>query len=147
VALDFYLGSFEQALTSTRVGSVEIKVEEEQWTLGAGERVASIRGERYELFRCLGGRRSESQIRALQWEGDIDAILPIVSRYPPKSTRSWRQSDSTHEVPGRAVGRAPDQTCRSALAGTHLSADGVGREVGQCVRTRTGNLAACSDSS
>lgn len=82
VALHFYLSSFEQALASAGVGAVEISAADEHWTLGLGETVASITAERYELFRCLGGRRSEAQVRALQWEGDVNTILPVVSRYP-----------------------------------------------------------------
>jgi uncharacterized protein (TIGR03083 family) len=82
VALDFYLISFEQALRRSLLGSVAITVRPEAWTLGEGELIASVEAGRYELFRALGGRRSESQIRALTWTGDVAAILPVVSRYP-----------------------------------------------------------------
>jgi uncharacterized protein (TIGR03083 family) len=82
VALDFYLSTFEQALARAGIGAVEISVADEHWTLGLGGTVASIRAERYELFRCLGGRRSEAQVRALEWEGDIDTVFPVVSPYP-----------------------------------------------------------------
>lgn len=82
VALDFYLISFEQALRRSRLGAVTVTVRPEEWTLGEGESIASVEGERYELFRALGGRRSESQIRALPWIGDVAKLLPVVSRYP-----------------------------------------------------------------
>jgi uncharacterized protein (TIGR03083 family) len=82
VALDFYLDSFEQALNTAGIGAVEMTVGPERWMLGAGPVVASVEAARYELFRCLGGRRSVGQIRAMPWHGDLDAILPVVSRYP-----------------------------------------------------------------
>jgi uncharacterized protein (TIGR03083 family) len=82
VALDFYLISFDETLRSEDLGAVEVSVGPEGWTLGAGPRVASVTADRYELFRCLGGRRTEAQIRAMSWNGDVDAIVPHVSRYP-----------------------------------------------------------------
>jgi hypothetical protein len=82
VALDFYLISFEQALRRSKLGSVAITVESEKWTLGEGATIATMEAPRYELFRALGGRRSQSQIRALVWTGDVSAVLPVVSRYP-----------------------------------------------------------------
>lgn len=43
-------------------------------------------GSRFEIFRTLGGRRSKAQVRALEWTGDIDRVLPVLSRYPLPST-------------------------------------------------------------
>jgi hypothetical protein len=82
VALDFYLMSFDETLCDAGAGSVELAVGEESWTLGTGARVASLRVDRFELFRALGGRRTAAQIRALPWRGGADAVAPLVSRYP-----------------------------------------------------------------
>jgi hypothetical protein len=82
VALDFYLITFEEALEHAGLGAVEISVGPEHWILGTGETIASVTADRYEAFRSLGGRRSEAQVRALPWRGDLDMILPVVSRYP-----------------------------------------------------------------
>jgi hypothetical protein len=82
VALDFYLVSFEQSLRRSGPGAVCVTVGPEAWTLGDGEPIAGIDAARYELFRALGGRRSEGQIRAMTWTGDVAAVLPFVSRYP-----------------------------------------------------------------
>jgi hypothetical protein len=30
----------------------------------------------------VGGRRSEDQIRAMDWNGDVDPIIGVLSRYP-----------------------------------------------------------------
>ena len=48
---------------------------------GAGAVVASWATGRYEMFRALGGRRSAMQIRDGTWSGDVDLIVPLVSRY------------------------------------------------------------------
>ena len=82
VALDFYLISFEQSLDEQQCGAVQLGAGEESWTLGSGAAIASVTAERFELFRSLGGRRSEAQVRALSWRGDMDAVVPIFSRYP-----------------------------------------------------------------
>lgn len=49
--------------------------------LGSGDVVASWTADRFDMFRALGGRRTEAQIRALSWTGDVDRIVPLVSRY------------------------------------------------------------------
>jgi uncharacterized protein (TIGR03083 family) len=82
VGLDFYLISFEESLVEAGIGAVEIAVGDESWTLGPAPPVASLRAERFELFRALGGRRTAAQIRALTWRGDVDSVVPLVSRYP-----------------------------------------------------------------
>ena len=81
VALDFYLDSFHETLVTAGVGSVQVRPSGDEWTLGTGEIVASWVADRYEVFRSLGGRRDEAQIRAYEWTGDVDAIVPLVSRY------------------------------------------------------------------
>jgi uncharacterized protein (TIGR03083 family) len=82
VALDFYLISFERGLREANVGAVAVAVGQERWTLGEGDVVASVSADRFELFRSLGGRRSAAQIRALRWDGDLEAVFSAVSRYP-----------------------------------------------------------------
>ncbi len=86
VALDFYLISFDETLADAEVGAVEVRVGDEAWTLGPGAPIATITAERFELLRALGGRRSESQLRAMPWRGDADAVVPLVSRYPLPAT-------------------------------------------------------------
>jgi uncharacterized protein (TIGR03083 family) len=82
VGLDCYLIEFDRALTSSQRGMVVVAVPGDEWALGAGPVVGSLRASRFEAFRVLGGRRSESQIRAMDWSGEIDAVLPVVSPYP-----------------------------------------------------------------
>jgi len=81
VALDFYLDSFHETLIEVGVGAVAVQVSGQGWELGSGAVVASWTADRYEVFRALGGRRSEAQIRALDWTGDVDRVVGLVSRY------------------------------------------------------------------
>lgn len=39
---------------------------------GAGEPTATVRADRFELFRAMTGRRSLDQIRAFEWDGDAE---------------------------------------------------------------------------
>ncbi|MDQ6697105.1 MAG: maleylpyruvate isomerase N-terminal domain-containing protein [Actinomycetota bacterium] len=82
VALDFYVDAFHEALVGAKVGSVIVRVADEEWVVGGGPAVATLTATRFEAFRCFGGRRSEQQIRALDWTGDLDAVLGSVSAYP-----------------------------------------------------------------
>jgi len=86
VALDFYLDWFHRTLKSAAVGSVAVRVADEEWVLGSGPVLATLTASRFEVFRCLGGRRSERQIRDLDWSGDLDAVLASVSPYPLPAT-------------------------------------------------------------
>ncbi len=82
VALDFYLDTFHESLLAAGVGSVAVRILGNEWVLGAGPVVASLTADRFETFRCLGGRRSEHQIRAMNWTGDLDRIVALMSPYP-----------------------------------------------------------------
>ena len=82
IGLDFYLKTFEESITAAAIGALAVRAGDEQWTLGDGEVVASLTAPRYELFRALAGRRTETEIRSMDWTGDVDAVIGIVSCYP-----------------------------------------------------------------
>jgi len=82
VALDFYLGSFEETLVEENLGALQVQVGDESWILGRGDVVASVAARRYELFRALGGRRTRTEIAGLGWSGAAEPFLGRVSRYP-----------------------------------------------------------------
>ena len=93
VATDFYLRSVEETLVTEEIGAVEVQVDGESWRLGDGDVVASVAGTRFEIFRSLGGRRTIDEIRSLDWAGDVDRVLPLLSRYPtPSATLGERVS-------------------------------------------------------
>ena len=82
VALDFYLESTDAALRGAGSDAVEIRAGGERHELGAGEIVATVAAEPFEILRALSGRRSLRQIRSLEWTGDVDSIASRLSRYP-----------------------------------------------------------------
>lgn len=52
------------------------------WCVGEGEPELEIELEPFELIRVLGSRRSEAQLRALDWKGDLDRYLPALAHLP-----------------------------------------------------------------
>ena len=83
--LDFYLDTFHETLLGSGDGSVNLRIDEsdgEKWELGSGPVVASVTAGRFDAFRCFGGRRSKAQVRAMDWTGDVDRVLDLVSPYP-----------------------------------------------------------------
>ena len=46
----------------------------ESW--GPDEAVATLTAEPFDIMRAASGRRSLDQIRAMDWSGDVDAVLP-----------------------------------------------------------------------
>ena len=52
------------------------------WDVGEGEPGLAIELEPFELIRVLGSRRSEAQLRALAWQGDLDRYLPALAHLP-----------------------------------------------------------------
>lgn len=82
VGLDYYLIELDRRLSKSHAGTVDLAVAGEDWSLGSGPVVGSLRASRFEAFRALGGRRSASQVRAMDWSGAVDAVLPVLSAYP-----------------------------------------------------------------
>jgi uncharacterized protein (TIGR03083 family) len=82
IGFDHYLLTFDRALRSGGLGSVWASTERGRWHLGTGSPVASVHASSFDLFRCLGGRRTWDEVRALDWEGPVEPLLDAVSPYP-----------------------------------------------------------------
>ena len=54
----------------------------ESW--GPEDAVASLTAEPFDIMRAASGRRSLEQIRAMDWTGDVDAVLPAFAYGPFK---------------------------------------------------------------
>ncbi len=50
---------------------------------GDGEPGATVTGPPYELARALGGRRTEAQLRALEWDGDAEPYIATLAGMGP----------------------------------------------------------------
>ncbi len=53
-----------------------------EWTSGEGEPVATVTASAFDLLRACSGRRTLDEIRSLDWEGDVDAVLPAFTFGP-----------------------------------------------------------------
>ena len=61
------------------VGTLVLHSEGNQGRIGAGEPVAELRiDDRGEMARVFGGRRTDDQVRALDWTGDPEPWLPVL---------------------------------------------------------------------
>jgi uncharacterized protein (TIGR03083 family) len=52
------------------------------WDIGEGAPGLEVELEPFELIRVLGSRRSEAQLRAIAWRGDLDRYLPALAHLP-----------------------------------------------------------------
>jgi hypothetical protein len=79
VALDHYLGFADEMLAVARWGTLEVVTGAEARFLGAhGQHHARLCAQPFEVLRSVCGRRSARQIRALDWEGDVDDLLVLL---------------------------------------------------------------------
>ena len=65
---------------------------------GVAAEIATLEATRYELFRALGGRRSERQVRAMTWTGDVEAFVTVLTPYamPVHDLIETAPSDAAH---------------------------------------------------
>jgi uncharacterized protein (TIGR03083 family) len=52
------------------------------WDVGDGEPELALEADPFELIRAFGSRRSEAQLRALPWQGDVDRYLSALAHMP-----------------------------------------------------------------
>ena len=62
--------------------AVRITSDGRTWDVGDGEPGLAIELDPFELIRVLGSRRSEAQLRSLDWQGDLDRYLPALAHLP-----------------------------------------------------------------
>jgi uncharacterized protein (TIGR03083 family) len=72
----------ESDLAKAGLPAVRITSAGRTWDVGDGEPALSIELEPFELIRVFGSRRSEQQLRALPWQGDLDRYLPALAHHP-----------------------------------------------------------------
>ena len=69
-------------LQSAQLGPLRLSAPGRDWDLGGVEPVAVVAAPPFELFRAISGRRSGEQILAMQWTGDPEPLLDVLSPYP-----------------------------------------------------------------
>jgi uncharacterized protein (TIGR03083 family) len=81
-AFEVLLTGFSAAVTAHNLPAVLIAVDGQEFRAGQGEPVATLSGDRYDIYRSLAGRRTHEQITQLDWSNDSHRWLPAFSWGP-----------------------------------------------------------------
>lgn len=77
----------DRAVRKAGLPPVRIVAGTDEWLLGpAGDPVATLSIDRFELFRALMGRRSLVQLAGYEWTGDPAPYLGLLTVFPPAAT-------------------------------------------------------------
>jgi len=71
-------------ISKAEVGSLLLVANNNEWQCGSGDVIATLdlsatANPVFELIRLTGSRRSQSQLLAYPWQGDVERILPLLS--------------------------------------------------------------------
>ena len=79
------ISGYAQAATWAAEGRAPLRIVAGDTTIqsGDGEPAATVTGAPYELARALGGRRTEAQVRALDWHGDAEPYIATLAGMGP----------------------------------------------------------------
>jgi len=61
--------------------ALRLRYDGKERVCGQSDPAVTLSGDRYELMRALTGRRSRSQIEAMDWEGERDPYVPLIPAY------------------------------------------------------------------
>jgi uncharacterized protein (TIGR03083 family) len=86
VAYDQYAHALGGRLDEAGLGAVALDAPDEPLVVGTGEPRTRVRASRFELLRALVGRRSATQIRAYDWDGDADHVVAVIAAYPMRGS-------------------------------------------------------------
>jgi len=81
-AFEVLLNGFSAEVAAHNLPAVLISVDGRQWQAGIGEPVATLTGDRYDIYRSLAGRRTHEQITRLSWSRDSHRWLPAFTWGP-----------------------------------------------------------------
>lgn len=81
-AFEIVLNGFSVEVAAHNLPAVLIELEGREWQAGTGEPVATLSGDRYDLYRSLAGRRTHEQITRLGWSRDSHRWLPAFTWGP-----------------------------------------------------------------
>jgi uncharacterized protein (TIGR03083 family) len=76
IGINFVARNFSRAAAERGLPALRLRTPEREWVAEGATPVATLSAESFELLRALTGRRSESQLRSLDWDGDPEPHLP-----------------------------------------------------------------------
>lgn len=85
--LNFMLGFLDRRVKKAGLPALRLRAGNQEWTVGPGDTdvAASVAATPVELFRVVAGRRSAAQVCALDWTGDPQPYLAVLSAFGPLS--------------------------------------------------------------
>jgi len=81
IGLASYIGGVDMRIRQTDLPALCFDTGAKQRVVGGEEPAATVKADRFELFRALSGRRSPYQVRAYQWDADPEPYLPFFYPY------------------------------------------------------------------
>jgi uncharacterized protein (TIGR03083 family) len=81
-AFEMLANGFAAAVIDHGLPALRLSTGSTQWTVGIGEPAATVTASRYDLYRSMAGRRSHSQITAMDWDRDSHRWLPAFTWGP-----------------------------------------------------------------
>ena len=81
IALSGYIVTMGWRLAPAGISPLRFDLGEKSYMAGDGEPGATVRGDRWEFFRAMSGRRSPDQIAAYDWDGDSKPYIPYFYPY------------------------------------------------------------------
>jgi uncharacterized protein (TIGR03083 family) len=81
LALATYCFGVDYRIRKLALPALAVRYGDKRRILGNGEPEVTVAGDRFELLRAFGGRRSRKQILALDWNGEPGPYLPIIPAY------------------------------------------------------------------
>ncbi|NUT48192.1 MAG: maleylpyruvate isomerase family mycothiol-dependent enzyme [Saccharothrix sp.] len=85
-ALTRPLQELDKRMRARHLPALRITLEHGDRVVGEGDPAGGLRTSSFELLRVLGGRRSEEQVRALDWDADPGPWLPVLSVFGRRDT-------------------------------------------------------------
>ncbi len=81
VGLERYVPLFFERVTDAGLAPIRVDVGDGAWQSSDGSAGATVCGSRFEIFRTLSGRRSLAQARRLEWAGEAQPYLGLITPY------------------------------------------------------------------
>jgi uncharacterized protein (TIGR03083 family) len=81
IALDSYTRFLGRRIKEAGLPALTVEAGGKSWVAGKGDPVGTVSGEPFELLRCLTGRRTLDEIRALDWSTDPEPYLKVFTMY------------------------------------------------------------------
>jgi uncharacterized protein (TIGR03083 family) len=76
-----YVAMMGFRLPGAQIPPLRVRAGDSERVTGTDEPGATVRADRFEMFRALSGRRSPDQIRAFDWDGDPEPYIPYFYPY------------------------------------------------------------------